>query len=113
MKLVSVFLAIVLMVSLASIALARGAPNENVFTDQAIVSVDVAPTVANVPVMTGFDVILNISSPAFSRLANVNKTSDTSVERRQSTTVAERNSKSAATSYSARSGPNNAMVLLA
>ena len=98
------------MLCMASIALARGAPTrEKAFSDQAIVSVHVAPTVANVPPMTtGFDVIQNITT-AYPRLANVNnQDSDTSGTREQSTTVAERSYTGA--SYSARSGPNLAMV---
>lgn len=57
-KLIPVFV-VVAMLAMTSIALARGAPNEKTFTDQAIVSVDVSPVVANVPLMTGFDVIQN------------------------------------------------------
>lgn len=113
MKLVPMFVAIVLMVSLASVALARGAPtNENAFSDQSTVSVHVAPTVANVPIMTGFDVIENISTPAFPRFAIANQpAADTSGMREQSTTGDERSRQSASTSYTARSGPNLASGL--
>jgi hypothetical protein len=112
-KFVSFAIVAVFVLCMASIALARGAPEkQKAFTAQAIVSVHVAPTVANVPPMTtGFDVILNIS-PAFPRLANVNQYTDTSERGSRSTTGDERKSTSASTCL-ARSGPNSSTILRA
>ncbi len=96
----------VLVLCMASIALARGAPSkEKAFSDQAIVSVQVAPVLTSVPPMTtGFDVIQNLSTPAYLRPANANGLTDTSEMTGLSTTGDERGFRSA--SYSARSGPN-------
>ena len=108
-KLISFAIVAAFMLCMASIALARGAPSkEKAFSDQAIVSVRVAPAVANVPPMTtGFDVIQNMTT-AYPRLANANNQDvDTSARGSRSTTVAERSYTGA--SYSARSGPNLAM----
>lgn len=102
---------LVLTMVFASIALARGAPNENAFT-QAAVSVD-APVVANVPPMTvGYDVICNITTPAYSRFASVSQyISDISGETGLSTTVAERGFTSGR--LTSRTGPQPDLVLLA
>lgn len=108
MKLLGLLL--VMTMVFASIALARGAPNENAFT-QAAVSVD-APAVANVPPMTvGYDVICNITTPAYSRMAIAQYTADTSVETGLSTTVAERGSTSGR--LTSGTGPQPRLVLLA
>lgn len=89
--------------ALSIIALARGAPDKKTFTDQAIVSVSVAPTVANVPPMTnGFDVIQNYST-AYSRFASASVFADTSAVTGLSTTGDE----------SRRSAPQPLVVLLA
>ena len=111
-KVLSMLMSIALVAIVISFALARGTPTQdNAFTDQAIVSVDVSPTVANVPPMTvGYDVIQNLSTPAYPRLASANHYTDTSEASRLSTTGDERNLQSASTSYRARSGP---LVLLA
>ncbi|MEK6281845.1 MAG: hypothetical protein AABN95_15945 [Acidobacteriota bacterium] len=95
---VSMLMSIVLVAMVISFALARGAPNENAFTDQATVSVDVSPTLASVPPMTvGYDVIQNISTPAAPHVANVQlAASDISAQVRQSTTGDKRNLQSAA-----------------
>jgi hypothetical protein len=115
-KLVSVAIVAVFMLCMTSVALARGAPTrEKAFSDQAIVSAHVAPVVANVPPMTtGYDVIENISTPAFSRLASANHYSvDTSATLRLSATVDWRTLTSASIARSARSGPNSVLVLRA
>lgn len=114
-KLGSVAIVAVLVLCMASIALARGAPTkQKAFTSQAVVSVQVAPVVANVPPMTtGFDVIENISTPAYSRLATANQYSaDTSATLRLSSTVDWRTLTSSVTRQ-ARSGPQPRIELLA
>jgi len=95
----------------ASIALARGAPSEKVFTDQAIVSVDPPAVAGGSPMTVGFDVTQNYST-AVIRIGNAQPiTVDTSTQVRQSTTVAEYGVTLGA--YSARSGPSPDLVLLA
>jgi hypothetical protein len=113
-KLISMLMPVVLIAMTISFASARGAPNEqNPFTDQAIVSVDVSPTVANVPPMTvGYDVICNLSTLAIDRAGNAQYITDTSEATGLSTTGDERNSLSASTSYRARSAPQPALVLV-
>ncbi len=110
---VSLAIVAVFLLCMATIALARGAPTKDkAFSDQAIVSVHVTPTVANVPPLTiGFDVILNMTTATF-RAGNARHyASDTSAMREQSTTGDERARQSA--SYSARSGPSLSLVMLA
>lgn len=111
-RLISMLMPIVLIAMVISFALARGAPNEqNIFTDQAIVSVDVSPTVASVPPMTiGYDVICNLSTPAIDRAGTAQSMTDTSEATGLSTTGDER--ATASGFYSARSGPQPDLVLL-
>lgn len=109
MKIVSVFLAVVLMVAVASIALARGAPaKQKAFSHQSV-SVDaVTPIVAlrNVPPMTtGYDVICNLAQAA--KIVSA----DTSARSKLSATVDWRGFRTNA--YLTRSGPQPALVLLA
>jgi len=100
-------LVVVAMLAMASIALARGAPQDT--NDRAIVSVAVAPDVVPVPQTTGFDVIQNVA--AYSRLASVNQLSDTSGATGLSTTGDERGNVSGFNSNRSRSAPR--IVLLA
>lgn len=95
--------------SLATVALARGAPTKKAFTAQAAVSVDVSPIVANVPPMVvGYDVIENL--PAYPRLASANQyIADTSDATRLSPTVDWRSNETGFCSE--RSGPLARYVL--
>jgi len=99
-----VVLAAMLLASLSSIALARGAPEkQKAFAVEQVMTVDVAPMVASVPPMTvGYDVILNISEK------QTTHTAVTTERRRQSTTRAVQ---SGATRSHNRAAP--AFVLLA
>lgn len=112
MRRFSIAIVTVFVLCVASLALARGAPTkEKTFSDQSTASVHVAPATANVPPMTtGFDVIKNLSTSAYSRLATADQNiADTSVMREQSTTGDEDALRAA--SYSARSSPNLALGL--
>jgi hypothetical protein len=57
---VGLLVVLALMVCMASVVFARGGPpGDKVVTSKAAVTI-VTPTVANVPVLTGYDVIQNI-----------------------------------------------------
>jgi len=61
LKILRSLLAVVLLLSVVSFALARGAPSKSTFVQQAAVE-QTAPVVTSVPPMTaGYDVILNLN----------------------------------------------------
>lgn len=105
-KSIGLLIAVMLAISIASVALARGAPTkQKAFTSKAAVE-SVSPTIVSAPVMTGYDVIENISEQRDLSIAQNQVDVVTTARRGLSTTVGWQ-SIEAAGGVRARSAPPN------
>src|SRR5437773_2642951 len=86
-RLIGMLVAFMLAISIASFAFARGAPNKKAFASKADAVIEmVAPTPVAIPLMSGYDVIQNISVQP--RMANAQHfAAVTTDSRRLSSTV--------------------------
>jgi len=85
---IGMLVAFMLVICISSFAFARGAPTKKAFASNAIVTEQAAPVANLVPVMTGYDVIQNITTERRDLSIAQNKLKvDTSAQMRLSTTV--------------------------
>jgi hypothetical protein len=106
-RLASVLMVIAFAISIAVVA--RAAPTkQKAFTSNAAVEM-LSPTVASVPVMTGYDVIQNLTEPRDLSIAQNTFDVDTSAQMRLSSTRANR-SERATSIGNARSSPEILMI---
>lgn len=104
-KSIGLLAVVALMVCMASVVFARGGPPPGKsFTSTAAVE-KVSPSVASVPVMTGYDVIQNISKESRALIGAQDVSAVTTDNRRLSSTVDWRSTNAMSTDGTARSAP--------
>lgn len=100
---IGMLVALMLVISIASFAFARGAPTKKAFTSKAVVAERVTPQAVTVPAQAGYDVIQNLTEPRVSNTQDVSAV--TTGRRRLSSTVDWRSTNARFTVRTARSAP--------
>lgn len=96
---------LVFVLALTSVAFARGTPQKAFASKADAVIETIAPTPAVVPVLTGYDVIQNITTERRDSFAQIAVSDPAYTAKRQSTTGDERLTNAMFTSQTSRSSP--------